>query len=263
MLDLDAFCRRIGYSGPIGADLVTLSGLQRAFVLSVPFENIDIRIGRPLRLEVGWLFEKIVSERRGGFCFELNGLFGAVLEQLGFGVTRLGVSLRNRETGSWTSPFAHLALRVELDEPFLVDVGLDDPARAPLRIQDEGEQSDGWARYRISREEEGSWLLALGEPGAPLEARYRFDGQERRLEDFAQTCERLQTSLDSPFLRDYLCCQARAEGRVMVTGQRVVEVDRAGRREKTLFDRDAFVEALREHLGLDLPAILLALPDCA
>lgn len=259
MLDLDALCRRIGYAGPLGDDLTTLVGLQRAFVLSVPFENLDIRLGRPLRLEVPWLFHKIVGERRGGFCYELNGLFAALLEQLGFCVTRLGVSLWNRESGRWTSPFAHLGLRVDLEEPYLVDVGLDDPFRAPIRLRAGLEQSDGWASFLLEREEEGTWLLALREPGAPWEARYRFEKEPRSLEDFIPSAEYLQASPDSPFRKDYLCGLARDEGRVTVTGQRVVVVDRAGRRETTLVDQAAFERALWEHLGLDLPAIARAL----
>ena len=261
MLDLDALRLRIGYAGPLLCDLPTLVGLQRAFVLAVPFENLDIQLGRPLRLEVPWLFHKIVVERRGGFCYELNGLFAAVLEQLGFCVTRLGVSLRNKDTGRWTSPFAHLGLRVDLEEPWLVDVGLNDPFRAPLRLCSGTEQSDGWADYRLDLEPAGTWLLALREPGQPWEARYRFDAVPRALEDFVPSSDTLQTSPESPFRAGYLCCQARAEGRVTVTGHRVLVVDRAGRHEKPLLDQAAFVRAMREHLGLDLPAIIETLRD--
>lgn len=263
MLDLDALFRRIGYAGPLREDLPTLVGLQRAFVLTVPFENLDIRLGRPLRLEVPWLFHKVVVEHRGGFCYELNGLFAAILETIGFRVTRLGVSLRNRDTGSWTSPYAHLGLRVDLEESWLVDVGLNDAIRAPLGLWPDVTQTDGWTHYRLAQEAAGTWLLAFREPGEPWEARYRFDAVPRALEDFAPACEARQTAPDSLFRTGYLCCRALAEGRVTVTGQRVVVSDRAGRRERTLLDQAAFESALLEHLGLDLPAIVAALGDPA
>lgn len=255
MIDLDALFERIGYAGPRRVDGETLAGLQRAFALAVPFENLDIHLGRRLRLEEAWLFHKIVRERRGGFCYELNGLYAAVLAQLGFRVTRLGVSLRNRDTGQWTSPFAHLGLRVDLEAPWLVDVGFGDAFRAPLRLAAGPEQTDGWDGYRLTREATGTWLLAIRERGGDWQARYRFDETPRALADFGPSCDHQQTSPDSLFRKDYLCCQTRAEGRVTITGRKLVIVDRYGRHESALPDHEAFARALKVHLGLDLAAI--------
>ena len=221
----------------------------------MPFENLDIHLGRPLRLEIPWLFHKIVTEGRGGFCYELNGLFAAALEQVGFQVTRLGVSLRRQDTGQWTSPLGHLGLRVDLEEPWLVDVGFGDAFRAPLRLCAGIDQSDGWDRYRLARETAGTWLLAVCEPGGEWLARYRFDEVPHPLTDFVPSCEVQQSSPDSLFRKDYLCCQTRADGRVTLTGKKLVVVGPAGRVETDLPDHDAFVRALRVHLGLDLPAI--------
>src|ERR1700690_1319067 len=85
-LDLAAYLQRIDYRGPLDASIETLGGLHLAHLCAVPFENLDIHLGRPIALDDAGLFEKIVTRRRGGFCYELNGLFAALLRELGFSV---------------------------------------------------------------------------------------------------------------------------------------------------------------------------------
>src|SRR5580698_1365149 len=89
LLDLDRYFARIGFTGVPRADLETLCALHRAHVTHVPFENLDVLLGRTIRLDLPSLEQKLVGQRRGGYCFEQNGLFVAVLEQIGFEITRL------------------------------------------------------------------------------------------------------------------------------------------------------------------------------
>src|SRR5262245_33316540 len=123
---------RIRYAGARSPELRTLSALQRAFLLAVPFENLDIHRGRPIRLGVEAALRKIVGERRVGYCYELNGLFGALLEALGFRVTLL--SARMFKDGLPGIEFAHLVLRVDLEKAWLVDVGNGQSFREPLAL---------------------------------------------------------------------------------------------------------------------------------
>src|SRR5690242_18326109 len=112
--DVSAYLARIGYDGPTGPDIETLRGLHLAHLLAVPFENLDIHIPRNITLKTELLFGKIVGERRGGFCYELNGLFADLLATLGFDVSMMAARVWNgRDYGV---ELAHMTLMVRLDE---------------------------------------------------------------------------------------------------------------------------------------------------
>src|SRR5689334_10616650 len=160
-MDVHAYLDRIGYRGAIEPTFETLAALQRAHLLAAPFENLDIGLGRPIVLDHGLLFDKIVTRRRGGFCYELNGLFAELLRALGFHVTRLAAGVA-RADGEFGPEFDHLTLLVR--EPnqsgtqWLVDVGFGDSFRAPLRLADGLEQPQDGRAYRLDRDGE-RWTL--------------------------------------------------------------------------------------------------------
>src|ERR1017187_10297680 len=131
MLNLLAYLERIGYSGSTEPSAETLRALQRAHMLAVPFENLDIHLGRPIVCDEDRFLHKIINERRGGFCYELNGAFAALLRALGFKVTLLSARVAGSD-GSASPEFDHLTLRVDLDEPWLADVGFGDSFIEPL-----------------------------------------------------------------------------------------------------------------------------------
>src|SRR5262245_53404654 len=121
-LDLDADRHRIGYTGPLTPTRETLAGLHLAHATHIPFENLDILLGRPIRLDLEALQAKLVRGRRGGYCFEQNTLFAAALERVGFPVTRLAARVRLGATG--VRPRTHMLLKVDLEgASFLADVG--------------------------------------------------------------------------------------------------------------------------------------------
>lgn len=124
-LDLDAYCARIGYIGPREATLETLHGLMQAHSQTIPFENLDPLMGRPIRLDVPSLFDKLVHQRRGGYCFEQNGLFLAVLETIGFDVVPLSARVRIGWPRDIVTPRTHMCLRIEIEgQSYLADVGV-------------------------------------------------------------------------------------------------------------------------------------------
>jgi len=124
MIDIAAYLQRIGYAGSATPDLDTLHRLQQAHLLTVPFENLDIALGRSIILDEATLLHKIVDHRRGGFCYEANGAFAALLRALGFRVSLLSAGVAHK-TGGFGPDFDHLVLLVHLAEPWLVDVGFD------------------------------------------------------------------------------------------------------------------------------------------
>src|SRR6266403_161583 len=147
-MDIRAYLQRLDYTGAIAPNAETLRLLQLAHLRAVPFENLSIHSGEPVVLDDRALFEKIVSRRRGGFCYELNGLFAALLRQLGFKVEMLSARVANGE-GSFSPDFAHMTLVVTLKERWLVDVGFGDSYRQPLLLDWDQEQAQGERAYQI------------------------------------------------------------------------------------------------------------------
>jgi arylamine N-acetyltransferase len=147
--DVDGYLHRIGYAGPREPTADVLRQLQRAHLLAVPFENLDINpIGTPIVLSADALFHKVVVRRRGGFCYELNGLFAIALEQLGFDVTRVAGQV-SRGDGKFGPEFDHLALVVRVDgATHLADVGFGDFSLEPLDLSVRGPQEPRGAAAR-------------------------------------------------------------------------------------------------------------------
>ncbi len=250
-MNVKNYLARIGYTGSVGPDYTTLSGLHRAHVMTVPFENLDIHAGRKIAIGSENAYHKIVEERRGGFCYEHNGLFGAILADLGFGVTNLSGRV-TRGNGVWGPEFDHLALLVQVpqDELYLVDVGFGDSFREPLRWQDTGPQLDAGSEYRLEETPEGR-LMAQHLPGKEWVGQYILSLIPRNLTDYSETCHFHQTSPDSPFTKPTISLP-KPDGRVTLTGQQLI-ITRLGERvEETLPDRATYFEKLEEHFGVVL-----------
>src|SRR6187399_2797197 len=154
-MNLAAYFQRIGYRGRYHPDLALLSALTLAHARSIPFENLDVLLGRPIALEPDALFEKLVVQRRGGYCFEQNGLFLEVLRELGFQVTPISARVRLQRPRDFIPPRTHMFLRVELDgASWLADVGVGglSPTCA-LRLDTAEEQATPHEPRRIVRED--------------------------------------------------------------------------------------------------------------
>ena len=153
-IDLEAYFARTGYSGPHTPTLATLHGIVAAHVQTIPFENLDVLLGRGISLEPAAIAQKLIQERRGGYCFEQNFLLLTVLETLGFAVKPISARVRVQRPRDFTPPRTHLFLRVELDgESWLADVGLgSNSLTAAIRLTADGEQSTPHEPRRIVRE---------------------------------------------------------------------------------------------------------------
>lgn len=235
-MDVLAYLARIEYPGPSTPSLDSLRELHRAHMMSVPFENLDIALGRPIVCEEEAIVHKIVMRRRGGFCYELNGAFAALLRVLGFTVTLLSARVP-RETGEDGPEFDHLALRVDLDEPWLADVGFGDSSLQPLGLRTGMEQPEGRRKFRIVKHGD-SFHLEMAEPGRSWKRQYSFSLLPRQLADFAGMCHYHQTSPESPFTRSRVCSRATSNGRITLAEQRLI-VTRDGEKEESFLDSDA------------------------
>lgn len=256
MFDTGAYLERIGYHGGITPTVATLGTLHRAHILAVPFENLDIHLGRPIVLEEDSLFAKIVAHRRGGFCYEQNGLFAALLRELGFDVALLAAQFP-RDDGRAAPEMDHLVLLVGTtngDAPLLADVGAGrDSFIVPLRTTVTGEQPQpaGSASFRLVPEGDGC-RLRRREPGGEWEARYRFTWRPRVLSDFEAGSRFHQTSPESDFPRKRICTLLTANGRMTLSDRTLIATTNGVRTEEELADEAAYLETLQALFGIEL-----------
>ena len=250
MLDVPAYLARIGYSGPTTPTAETLRGVHRAHMLSVPFENLDIALGRKIVCDEDCFVRKIVERNRGGFCYEMNGALAALLRALGFNVTLLSARVPC-EDGSDGPEFDHLALRVDLEEPWLADVGFGDCFLETLRLIDGEEQQEGSRRFVIRREGE-TYHLDRTDVEAVRKRQYSFTLTPRLLEEFSDMCHYHQTSPESPFTRKRVCSVATAEGRITVADEKVIVTRNGKKEERLLGSDDERAQALKQYFNVVL-----------
>jgi N-hydroxyarylamine O-acetyltransferase len=248
-MDPEAYLNRLDYHGPSAPTAETLRLLHHAHLLAVPFENLDIFLGRPIILDEQAFYDKIVRGRRGGFCYELNGSFAALLRELGFKVTLL--SGRVMDPGGPGPEFDHMTLLVQLDERWLADVGFGDSFREPLRLDDPRDQSQAGVAYRV-RSAGDDWTLFRQLPGEDWSPQYRFTLQPHQLIEFAGMCHYHQTSHESHFTQKRVCSRATPNGRVTLSDLRLIVTTDGQRQERALKDEDEYARALREHFDIDL-----------
>lgn len=246
-MNVETYLQRIGYNGDRTPNVGTLRDLHRAHLLAVPFENLDIHWGRPIVLDEKSLYEKIVLRRRGGFCYEANGLFAALLRELGFNVTLL--SARVMDGGSPGPEFDHLTLLVQLEERWLADVGFGDSFREPLRLDDPSEQRQAHGAYRLTRDSE-QWTLLARSTGNEWAPQYVFTLRPYQLADFAGMCHYHQTSPESHFTQKRVCSLAAPAGRITLSDMRLIITQNGERQERILANQEEYAKALREYFGV-------------
>ena len=281
-MNIKPYLERINYHGSLAPTAETLCALQVAHLLAVPFENLSIHAREPIVLEDEALFTKIVDHWRGGFCYEANGLFAALLRALGFDVAMLSAEVANAD-GEFGPNFDHMTLMVSLAQRWLVDVGFGDSFREPLLLDERGEQQQGSRAYQIfpdgthfilmqHDEEPGShsnekvgaqWESARGREGglAPAgqlsKALYRFTLQTYAYADYAEMCRYHQTSPQSHFTRSRICSRATEEGRITLSDMLFITTSMSGahqahqfRHERTLQSEEEYADVLREQFGI-------------
>lgn len=249
-MDIKAYLERI-HTGqlPLPA-FESLRDLQLSHLLSVPFENLSIHANEPILLQEELLFDKIVSHRRGGFCYELNGLFAVLLRQLGFNVAMLSAGVA-RDDGGFGPEFDHMTLMVLLEDRWLVDVGFGDSFRKPLRIDNRDAQTEGKRSYRI--DDDGDHLILKQKDGdKEWKAQYRFTLRPHELPEYAEMCRYHQTSPKSSFTRQRVCSKATVNGRITLSEMRLIETEGDVRKERVLADPAEYTAVLAKEFGITM-----------
>ena len=249
-MDISPYLERIRFGGRLEPTQDVLCNLHFANLLTVPFENLDIHLGTPIQLDEEYLFEKIITQRRGGFCYELNGLFAWMLRELGFQVDLLSAEVF--EDGVFSPEYDHLTLLVKLEEDWLVDVGFGDSFVRPLKLFESGEQVQNGTAYRIEKSANYRVLSQQDESGT-WEHTYRFNLEPRELSDYMGRYRYHQTSPRSHFTQKRLCTRLTDEGRITLRDRRLIETKNLERSESQIADEGAYLAVLEKHFGIRLP----------
>lgn len=253
---LDAYLARLGYDGPRSVDLDTLTALHRAHLLAVPYENLEIQLGRTNVLDEGAFVDKLVERRRGAWCYEMNGTFTMALTELGFEVTRVAGAV-GRETLGDVADATHMVGLVDLDgadgrhRRYVVDVGLGQGPLAPFPLA-ERDWTEGPMRYSLERLDDRWWRFH-NDPRADPPS---FDLREEpmRLADYQRPCTELQTNPMSPFVRFAIVIRRTAEGFEALRDTTHVHFDGQERTTRELTEPHEYRAVLRRQLGVDLGA---------
>ena len=252
LMDVNAYLNRIRYHGSARPTETVLRSLHRKHMLSIPFENLDVHLHRPIVLNQSAFYNKIVNHHRGGFCYELNGSFGHLLRKLGFKVSMLSarVAMKN---GNFGSEFDHMTLLVQLKQPWLADVGFGDSFTEPKRLDTSNPQPDHGTHYRLARE--NNWILMCRrrKGSRRWEQQYKFTLKPRKLSDYVPKCKWQQTSSQSHFTKNRLCSQLTRNGRMTLTDKEFSITHNGRKIERSVNSPEEFALLLRRHFGIDLP----------
>ncbi len=246
-MDIPSYLERLHYHGSLEPTLQTLQALHMAHLLAVPFENLNISLGRAIVLDEAALWTKIVARNRGGFCYELNGLFALALRALGFQVDLLSAAVA-ASTGGFGPEFDHLTLLVHLEEDWVADVGFGESFRQPLQLRAALVQPQNGGSYRLERE--GVFWIYQEWDGV-WKAAYRFTLQPHELSDFIARCRYQQTSPASHFTQKRLCSLAKPSGRITLSDQCLITTSEGERTERLLSEQE-YQTVLAEQFGIVL-----------
>ena len=244
------YLRRIGAENfKVSADLKTLKFLQKQHLLRIPFENLDIHRKKPIILDEDKFYKKIVGNGRGGFCYELNGLFYKLLEKIGFKGKIISARVSDG-MGNFGAEYDHLAILTEIEgEEYLVDVGFGDFSAEPLKFVLDVEQNDENGTFLIKKFDE-EYFEVIKKNGDEWKSEYIFKNLKRDLAEFSEMCRFHQTSPESHFTRGKVCSVMTNEGRKTLTDKKFIETKNGKKSEGNIESDEDFQKILLRQFGI-------------
>lgn len=246
---VDLYLQRIASPRERLPSLRYLRLLHRNHLLHVPFENLDIHMGKEIILDPKKVLQKILIQKRGGFCYELNGIFYMLLETLGFDAHL--IAARVFKDGQLGREMDHAAILVHMEQKaYLVDVGFGDSFLSP-KIVYPGELQMDYNRYfRIDKNADGNYTLSKSEDSISFEEQYLFSKQKRQWIEFIDMCNFHQHNPASHFTRKKIISVAKPDGRLTLSDQKLVNHKLGERHEQPILNHDEFCVLLEQHFGI-------------
>jgi N-hydroxyarylamine O-acetyltransferase len=255
-MDAGSYLHRIGIDGKVAPDLQSLRLLQSKHILHVPFENIDIYYGVPIEFSVEAFYKKIVNRGRGGYCYELNGLFHQLLISLGYDARLISALVTDKI--SFITEYEHMAIVVEAEGTgWLVDVGYGDSSLMPLKVIPEKIQSDGFNNYRIMDDMivDGRTRMSLEKYNDKLRTfvpLYYFTLDRRTLNDFMIMHEFQEVAPNAHYKKTLICSIATDDGRISIINDRLIETRNGLKEMRSIGSREERDRLLRRLFNIDL-----------
>ena len=249
-MELEGYLSRIGFKGAPRADIKTLRALHRAHAETIPYENLDVQLRTPVTRAAPDIYDKIVRRGRGGWCYEMNGLLSWALTEIGFDVRRLAGAV-HRETMGDSSIGNHLVVLVDVeDQTWLADVGFGDGLIEPTPLAESGFDV-GPLRCSLSRIQDGWWRYSNDPAGGAPSFDFHPDVDDEALLEGG--CNFLQSDPASPFVQNAVVQRWRDGAHYSMRGRVLTKLTRVGKEGELIPDAPAYVEALRDVFGLNLP----------
>lgn len=247
-IDTLAYLDRIGVKKE-EPSLQFLKKLHRNHLLSIPFENLDIHYHNKIVLDYQMIFDKIIKQKRGGFCYELNGLFLHLLGNLGFKV--FAGSARVFKDEAYSPEFDHMLIFVRLqEETWLCDVGFGELFNYPKKIEAQTPQLDLTTYFRFEKTINADWELQKSKDNSLFEPMYLFTLQPRELIEFIPRCNYHQESTSSDFKNQKIISQQFPEGRITLTDRKLKTAFLGEVEEKEIMNEDEFLFHLKDLFGI-------------
>ena len=250
-INIVEYLKRIHFSGVVNTNLETLKALHRQQLNHIPFENLNIWNKQEIILDINHLENKIINKRRGGFCYELNGLFYELLKQIGFDAKMISARVYNL-AGELGEEFDHMAIVVQLEKPYLVDVGFGASFHEPLLLETGTIQKDVNHYFKIEEYDEGYLCLYWSEDGVNFTKKYLFTLDRKELSDFTPMCNYHQSSPESIFTQKMICTKARKNGRITLSDHKLITTIGNTKHEKLIMDEDELNKILEEKFDIAL-----------
>ncbi len=249
-MDIKKYLKKINYVGHVHLTVEVLSNLQKMHLMNVPFENLDIH--NNIKIDLTDLFDKIVIKKRGGFCYELNGLFYELLKEIGFTVKMVSARVYDGKK-DYSPEYDHMALIAKIkDNNYLVDVGFGDFSFYPVKIELDKETSDPAGIFRMETFDENYKVIKKKNTGGVFIPEYIFSEQKRQLEEFYARCNYHQTSNESHFMQKRICSLPVKSGRITLAGDILKITENGEVKERKLSNEDEIQQELWNCFGIKL-----------
>jgi N-hydroxyarylamine O-acetyltransferase len=249
---LSAYLERTGHGWNVRPDLETLRSLHRAHLEAIPFEALDVQLGWTPSLEPDAIFDKLVGRRRGGWCYEMNGVFGAALERIGFDVTRISCGVM-RHVGGEERMGTHLALLVRLDgEDWLADVGFGSSLIEPILLAEARHEHRPF-EVGLSQTGGGHWRFSEYASGEPFSFDFRAEPADEAL--LADKCRWQASAAESNFVLNFVAQKRAGDRHIALRGKVLTERSPEGETRRELRDADEFASVLAETFGIEHPEV--------
>lgn len=249
-MNIQTYLDRIDFRDNIALNKNVLYKLQKKHLLNVAFENLDIHYGRKINLSLTDIYQKIVIQKRGGFCYELNGLFHNLLKEIGFNAKLISARVHTKDA-EYSPEYDHLAIIVNLEnKEFLVDVGFGKFSLEPLKLEMNQMISDSLGNFQFDKYNKDYYRINEIKNGN-LFPQYIFKSQERELSEFTKRCKFHQTSENSHFTKKKLISIATMDGRITLNNSQL-KITRFGIEEQINFDENNFEAKLKHYFGIEL-----------